>query len=632
VTGLTFVSRAEVERIQGGIDDRYARARVVADASRLNVLSMIRYAGSGHVGSSLSAMDLATWIWTEELHDVMPVAAGPGDRYFSSKGHDAPGLYALLIGLGLLDESYLLKLRRIDGLPGHPDVGIPYAVTNTGSLGMGVSKARGLIRANRLNDETGRVFVMVGDGELQEGQFWESLQPSATEGFSEITVVVDHNKFQSDARVSEVSHLGEIEAKVAAFGWAVARCDGHDFRSIEAGLTELASAGPKPRLLLADTIKGRGVSFMQGDAVPAGGLYRYHSGAPAPEIYVSAVEELIGSVNDQLKAFDLAPLATHEVEGPTVAPLRGPDRLVSAYADELRSIGDDHDNVVVLDADLMVDCGTQPFKERFPSRFIEAGIAEQDMVSQAGTLALKGKIPIVHSFACFLSTRANEQIYNNATERSKIVYHASLAGLLPAGPGHSHQSVRDISAVGSIPDLVLIQPANERETRMALRWAVEENPGSTWVRLSSVAIDLPYRIPPSYELQLGRGVSVRRGADGVIVAYGPVMLTEAIRAAEILEGRGRSYEVVNLPWLNRLDRSWFADLVRGHRAIAVIEDHYTELGQASFVARAIAEEGLQVAVRVLGVEGVPKCGQNQEVLEFHGLSGSRIADRLSSDR
>jgi transketolase len=624
------VSRAEIARLQSSIADRYARARAIADASRLNALSMIRFAGSGHIGSSLSAMDIATWIWTEEMHDPGSTARGDGDRYFSSKGHDAPGFYALLIGLGLLDEAGLLKLRRLGGLPGHPDVAVPFVVTNTGSLGMGVSKARGLARANRLDDQAGRVFVMVGDGEMQEGQFWESLQPSANGGFSEITVIVDNNKFQSDARVSEVSALGDLVEKIRSFGWAVARCDGHDFRSIERGLAELADVGAKPRLLIADTVKGRGVSFMQGDEVPPGGLYAFHSGAPAPEAYARAVAELRDGLDAQLRAFGLGPLATYNVEVPSRLVPRHAERLIAAYADELAAIGSDHADVVVLDADLMVDCGTQPFKERFPDRYIEAGIAEQDMVSQAGTLALKGKVPIVHSFACFLSTRSNEQIYNNATEHSKIVYHASLAGLLPAGPGHSHQSVRDISAVGSVPGLVLIQPVNEVETRMALRWAVEENPDSTWLRLSSVQIDAPFRLPDTYRLQLGQGVSLRGGGDGLIFAYGPVMVTEAIRAAEILEQRGRSFEVVNLPWLNRIDKKWLAEKLLAHSRVTLIEDHYVDLGQGSFVARVIAEEGLEVELDVVGIEGIPASGQNQEVLEFHGLSAARIADRIEA--
>src|SRR5262249_21807141 len=143
-------------------------------------------------GTSFSTMDILTWLWTRELSNPGKEARDDGDLYFSSKGHDAPGLYALLIGLGRIEESKREKLRRLGGLPGHPDVGLPYMITNTGSLGMGISKARGMAIANRLDGKRTRFFVLTGDGELQEGQFWESLQPTSNGRFSEITVIVDH--------------------------------------------------------------------------------------------------------------------------------------------------------------------------------------------------------------------------------------------------------------------------------------------------------------------------------------------------------------------------------------------------------------------------------------------------------
>jgi transketolase len=307
-----------------------------------------------------------------------------------------------------------------------------------------------------------------------------------------------------------------------------------------------------------------------------------------------------------------------------------PQRLIAAYADELAALGSERPELVVLDGDLMVDCGTLPFRDQFPDRFVECGIAEQDMVSQAGTLALKGKLPVVHSFACFLSTRPNEQIYNNATDGAKVIYHASLAGLLPAGPGHSHQSVRDISAVGSVPGLTLIQPSTEGETRLALRWAVEENPGSTWLRLTSVPYSVPFRLPDGHRLVPGRGALLRDGADGAIIAYGPVMLSEAFAAAELLEARGSSLAVFDLPWLNIVDDEWLATALRGRDRLFLIEDHYPALGQSAFVIASLSRLGLAVPVSVYGVEGIPACGQNAEVLDHHGLSAARLADRMSA--
>lgn len=630
MTGIRFVPPAESDRIRNGIRDRYARSRVLADIARVNTLSMIEYAGSGHVGTSFSAMDVLTWLWTEVLADPAPQAAGGGDRYFSSKGHDVPGLYALLIGLGRLDATNLTALRRLGGLPGHPDVSIPYMIVNTGSLGMGISKARGMVIANRLDGTPGRIFVLTGDGELQEGQFWESLQPTANGRFSEITVIVDHNKMQSDTFVDRVSDLGDIEGKVRTFGWAVDRCDGHDPEAIEAALTRLAGAGDRPRLLVADTVKGRGVSFMESGAVADDGLYRFHSGAPSVEHYEAGLSEMVARIDAALAAVGQTPLALDEVPVPVRTVPEAPQRLINAYAEELVSLGRTHPEIVALDGDLMVDTGVLAFAREFPDRFIECGIAEQDMVSQAGALALKGKLPIVHSFACFLSTRPNEQIYNNATERSKVIYHASLAGLLPSGPGHSHQSVRDISALGSVPGLVHIQPGNDAETRLALRWAVEENPDSTYLRLTSVPVDVPYRLPDDHHLVIGRGTRIRDGRDGVVLAYGPVMLSEAFRAAEILESHGRSLAVYDLPWLNRIDDLWLADALRDQPGLFIVEDHYPELGLSAFVAQALLRTGLGVPTHVYGVDGIPVSGQNHEALDHHGLSAERLAERISA--
>src|SRR5437764_4592915 len=188
---LSYVPPEVLRRVRG-IGEPVSRASLLADLCRLNTLYMIMNAGSGHIGSSFSAMDVLAWLWTDYL--IEPNSrTHDSDIYFSSKGHDAPALYALLIALEKLDFELLHKLRRFGGLPGHPDVATPFIAANTGSLGMGISKAYGMARARRLAGRKGRIVVMTGDGELQEGQIWESLQPCAHEQLSEITVIVEHN-------------------------------------------------------------------------------------------------------------------------------------------------------------------------------------------------------------------------------------------------------------------------------------------------------------------------------------------------------------------------------------------------------------------------------------------------------
>src|SRR6476619_8140500 len=194
---LRYVPAAEHDRIRTFDADPYERVAAFADACRLNALYMIERAGSGHPGTTFSCLDIISWLHLQVL--------GEGDRYFSSKGHDAPGLYAVLTALGRLDFELIHQLRRLDGLPGHPDVAAtPEVVASTGSLGMGISKARGFVLADRLLGRTGRVYVLTGDGELQEGQFWESLPQTVNRKLSEITVIVDHNKVQSDTWVEQV--------------------------------------------------------------------------------------------------------------------------------------------------------------------------------------------------------------------------------------------------------------------------------------------------------------------------------------------------------------------------------------------------------------------------------------------
>jgi len=503
-------------------------------------------------------------------------------------------------------------------------------VTSTGSLGMGVGKARGFVLADRLLGRAGNVYVLTGDGELQEGQFWESLQPTANRKLHEITVIVDRNEVQSDTWVSEVSDLGDLSAKLREFGWAVVECDGHDLRSL-AGALDTPSEGP--RAVVAHTRKGGGVSFME----PAGrlpqsdtALYGYHSGAPTGDEYERAVEEIESRLNERLQQLGAAPVEL--VEAPPPEHRSAPkerQRLVPTYGTALVEAAAREPRLVALDADLRLDTGLVDFRERYPDRFFECGIAEQDMVSQAGTMALAGLLPVCHSFACFLSTRPNEQIYNNATERSKVVYVGSLAGIVPGGPGHSHQSVRDISALGAMPGMALIEPFCESEVVAAVRWIVDDAPGSVYLRLVSVPWSLGFDPPSVEELVPGRGTVLRQGGDLVFVGAGPVMIGGAWRAADLLAAEGVQAGVVAVPWLRDVDGAWLAEAA-GEATIVTLDNHYVSGGQGDAVLAALAAEAPEAAARVrkIGVTSIPKSGGNNEVLAAHGLDGEGIAAQV----
>ena len=497
---------------------------------------------------------------------------------------------------------------------------------------MGISKAQGIALARRLLRCDSQVYVLTGDGELQEGQFWESLQPSSNRGLGELTVVIDHNKIQSDTWVEDVSSLGDLEARLKSCGWEVARCDGHDLIALERVFARFAEVRGRPKALIADTVKGKGVSFMQRSGSDTDmRLYPYHAGGLGYEDFQRAADEIVDRINAVLDSHGVQGLALAAQSIEPAGKQQDQDHLVQAYTRSLIKQAEDNQKIVALDADLALDTGLVPFEERFPERFFECGIAEQDMVSLAGGMALQGLLPVVHSLSCFLSSRPNEQIYNNSCEHTKIIYTGCLAGLLPGGPGHSHQCVRDISSLGGVPDLILVEPCCEREVESVVDFCFNQTESSCYIRLVSIPVSVPFELPSDHKVVLGKGTEIADGSDVTIISYGPVVLTEAYHALSALARRSISAKLVNLPWLNRIDTDWLCETVRGMDWVFTIDNHYLSGGQGQLVASLLAQSNMRPLPRVhcFGVEDIPVCGTNEEVLRAHGMTADLIADRIA---
>jgi transketolase len=655
MVAITIIPKEEFQRVREAKLDKYKKLALLADMNRANTLAAVKRAGSGHLGSSFSAMEIVTWLYHEEMNTLEVGFDSPDrDIYFSSKGHDVPGLYATLYSLGALPEEKLLKLRRFGGLDGHPDIGIPGIEANSGSLGMGISKGRGMAWAKKRSRNGGRVFVLTGDGEWGEGQNFEALQSTVQQKIDNLTVIMDHNKVQSDKLVSEILDLGEVEQKFRSFGWHVQRIDGHDLRQIERAIANAKKVQGQPQIIIADTIKGRGVSFMEHPfALQEGkGLYPWHSGAPDDVSYEKGYAELIERINRLLSDLGLAPVELKEVSAeakrPPAAMLAGEplsqaaqerlsakatDEYVSrVYGQALVDIAARRQDLVVLDADLAFDCKVRDFENTYSERFIEVGIAEQDMVSMAGGLARMGYLPVVNSFASFLAARANEQIYNNASEHTKIIYALHYAGLIPAGPGKSHQSLRDISLLGALPNCILLQPCNAEETRMVVNYSVDEAQENCALRIIIGPSPRKIQLPAGYRLTYGQGVALAEGKDALMFAYGPVMLHEALLAHELLAERGLGLKVVNMPWLNRIDTKWLLEMIQPYGLIFVLEDHHPVGGLGDHMLAMLAEHRSnplsQRRMVKFAVEGWPACGTPAEALQFHRLDGASLAERV----
>ena len=643
---LSLIPKREFDRVRAAAwaDDDEGLA-LLADMCRSNALVAVKRAGSGHLGSSFSAMDVVCHLLFEELSTAELGFDHPDrDVYFSSKGHDVPGLYAVLHALGVIPTERLLRLRRLGGLDGHPDVSVPGIEANSGSLGMGVSKGRGIAWAKRFLGRGGRVVVMTGDGELQGGQNYEGLQAAAHARLATLTVVVDANEVQSDKPVQEILDPGDVEAKIRAFGWHVASCDGHDHAALREVFASFREVTDRPQALVAHTVKGSGVSFMEHPAAlrEGGGTYRWHAGAPDDEAFERAFDELAGRIAVRLAALGLGSLELEPVvadtadggyslegepkSGAGVWPKVTNEYVAQSYGEALVELAARHEDIVVLDADLASDCRVRGFELAFPERFVQCGIAEQDLVSTAGGLARQGLLPVVNSFASFLCSRANEQIYNNASEQTKIVYACHYAGLIPAGPGKSHQSLRDVSLLGALPNMTVVQPANAEETKELLRWAVEDAGENVALRLAIGPSPRRIDLPPGYRAAPGRGTVLLEGADALALAYGPVMLHEALCAAERLVPEGVALQVVDMPWLNRVDAEWLAELVQPFRELFVVEDHAPVGALGDLLRRELPGR----IVHVFGVEGWPACGTPAEALRFHGLDAASLEGRIQA--
>ncbi len=595
------------------------------------------------LGSTFSALDVVAHLLFDQL-DVAERGFDDPDRdvFFSSKGHDVPGLYAALFALGVVPRERLLRLRRLGGLDGHPDVGVPGIEASSGSLGMGISKARGIALAKRRLGRDGLVVVMTGDGELQEGQNWEALQSAAHERLARLWVVVDRNEVQSDRLTEEIAALGDLEEKLRAFGWHVETVDGHDHAALRAAFARFRAGGEEPKALVAQTVKGKGVSFMEHPVALAEGrgTYRWHAGAPADEPFALAVAELHQRLSERCAALGIDAPEPEAVEpdartrglegepesgaGALAKPKVTGEYVVDAYGEALLELGAERDDLVVLDADLASDCRTRAFELAFPERFVQCGIAEQDMVSTAAGMARHGLLPVVNSFASFLASRANEQIYNQASEGSKVVYALHYAGLIPAGPGKSHQSIRDISLLAALPNFAIVQPGSREEARGLLRWAVAAAGESVALRLAIGPS--PRRIELPAQPAEGRGSVLRDGGDAVLLSYGPVMLHEALLAAERLAESGQlSVRVVAMPWLNRFDADWLAAEVARFDHVFVLEDHAPVGGLGDRLRAALPGK----VVTIFGVEGWPACGTPDEALAYHGLDGASLVGRMA---
>jgi transketolase len=613
---VSFWSRAQLL-------DKYketASLKDLANGCRLNALTAIQVAGSGHIGTSLSSLDIM--VAARYFLEGTDFLSGKAERvFFSSKGHDAPALYATMHLCGQLQDDDLFTLRRLGGLPGHPETITPGVPTNTGSLGMGISKAKGFIKAQRLANPDSRdpVIVMLGDGELHEGQIWESMPGAVRDGFSELIAIVDGNKIQSDTWVESTLPLGDLRKRVEGSGWSYLECDGQDPEAVLAAF-QVATRDPNPVFIYASTTKGSGISWMERFPTE-GEYYKFHSGALAPEVYEAAAAVLLShwdSDSDDM----VGVLPPERPEFDAVTPRARPESLLTHWEEILSGVMASHPKVVALDGDLSYDTGTHLVRHKFPDRYIQAGIAEQDMVSMAGTLALAGYVPFVHSFATFLTMRATEQIFNNSTEYSQIVYFGFLAGLVPSAPGFSHQAVTDVGIMSSIPHMRVFEPSCATE----IQWAIDQalaHTGPSYLRMGGLS---PLEaLAPASSSSMNERLA---GSEVALVSSGPLLGIEALAAAEQLSAAGISTAVFSCPEITAELRPEDIETLSEFTLVVVLENHNPTVAKFRRISEALAGHSETTVVRI-GLDEIPANGQPAEVLRHHRLDATSLSQEVA---
>lgn len=592
--------------------------RKIATRLRIYSLRMTTASGSGHPTTCLSAADIAACLFFGEMRWNTDDPADPAsDEFVLSKGHAAPLLWAVYAEAGIVPLESLLDLRKISSdLEGHPTPRMKWVKAATGSLGQGLSVGVGMALAQRLDKSPARTFVLMGDGECAEGQVWEAANSAAFWKLRNLCAVVDVNRLgQSDPTMHQ-HDLSALARKFRAFGWEAVVIDGHKVDRILAALKEAGKKG-KPTAVLARTLKGKGVSFIQDKN-------GWH-GKPLKADELSRALEEIGGLPDvdsrkfvhKPKPFQKKKAASSFDFPRTNYKEKTATRL--AYGNALLSLGKVNPSVVAVDGDVKNSTYADKFFEAFPGRSFQSFIAEQNMVGVGMGLAAKGYIPFIATFAAFL-TRAHDQLRMAAYSFSNIKVCGSHVGVSIGEDGPSQMGLEDLAMFRPIPGCVVLYPGDAVSSEACVAAAASHR-GMVYLRTSRPATPILY--PAGETFPIGGSKVLRKGeGDAVTVIAAGITLHEALKAADELKKEGIGSRVIDAYSVAPLDEATILREVAATGGLAVVvEDHYAGGGLGEAVARALAGKA---ALKHLCVRELPRSGKPDELLERYGISASHI--------
>lgn len=596
----------------------------LAKLVRWLILRSTSAAGSGHATSSLSAVELMVGLVFGGVlrADLRRPNHPNNDRLIFSKGHAAPLLYALYAAAGRVPLNELTRLRKFGSrLEGHPMPTFPYTEAPTGSLGQGLSVGVGMALAAGLDRLSYRTYVLLGDSEMSEGSIWEAIQFAGFQKLANLTAILDVNRLGQSGPTMLGHNLRGYVARVSSFGWRTIMIDGHDFKQILAAYQRALVNRGWPVMIVAKTIKGQGVPFVENKN-------GWHGKALSREEFRHAVK-LLGPVDKRIRG-SVAPARPGSPRVVTRKPAPvlsyAPKESVAprlAFGRALVRLANRFPETVVLDGEVKNSTFTELFAAKYPRRFFELYVAEQNLVGASVGLAVRGKLPVAATFAAFF-TRAHDQLRMAAYAGTHQVYAGTHVGVSIGEDGPSQMGLEDLALFRSLFGSVVLYPADAVATERLTELALRER-GLVYLRLTRNPLPVIYRL--STRFVIGGSQVVRQGRkDRVTLVAAGVTLHEALAAADQLVKRKISVRVIDAYSVKPIDAPTLRRAARTTGRLIVVEDHVPEGGLADAVRGALGP--LAGSVTSLAVRKVPGSGPWQRLLKHQGIDQDSIVQAV----
>jgi transketolase len=609
------------------IDTDIELLKGIANQLRIHSITSTTAAGSGHPTSCCSAADVAATLFFGHMrYDPKNPHYHNNDRFILSKGHAAPLLYAVWAETGLFPTAELLKLRQFGSdLEGHPTPRLPFVDVATGSLGQGLSVGAGMALAARLDNLDYNTYVLLGDGEIAEGAFWEAASLAGVYKLNNLIAIVDDNRLGQSQATAFGHDIGVYRKRFEAFGWRVEDVDGHDIEEI---LEVLSGVGlnDQPLCIIAKTYKGAGVSFLQDKE-------GWHGKPLNQEEAAKAIAELQPTAKSGIGVPIPAPA---QLPAPNNAAPAGyppinykPGDSVAtreAYGTALARIGEVDQRIVAVDGDTKNSTYAEKFFKKFPNRSTECYIAEQNMVGVATGFGARGKVPFASTFACFF-TRAFDQIRVAGISQANLKLVGSHVGVSIGEDGPSQMALEDIAMMRAIAGSVVLYPSDAVSTEKLLEQMALAR-GICFLRTSRPKTPVIYGNDEKFPIGGAKVVRQNAGDKVTIVAAG-VTLHEALKAADALKAEGIGITVIDAYSIKPLGRDIIkAAAQKTGNTIITVEDHYIEGGLGDAVAGELSVDGIKV--HKLAVTSLPRSGKPAELLAHFGIDAAAIAKKVKS--